>query len=115
MVVLALLWAATALDMHREPSSEETQPIEIKEVSNGMPAFLAGPVDLNRAGLQDLVSVPGIGPKTAARILRERSDRGPFASVDDLDRVRGVGRKRIEKWKAFLTVGKPVEPSGERR
>jgi len=54
-----------------------------------------GRVDLNRADQGELESLPGIGPRLAARIIEDRERRGPFATIEDLDRVRGVGPHTI--------------------
>ena len=63
------------------------------------------PIDLNTAGETALATVPGIGPRRAAAIVADREARGPFASVDDLDRVRGIGPATVEKLRPFVTVG----------
>ena len=52
-------------------------------------------LDLNAAGAEELVRLPGVGPVMAARILTERETGGPFASVEDLTRVPGVGAARV--------------------
>jgi competence protein ComEA len=52
-------------------------------------------IDLNKATKEQLESLPGIGPVLASRILEERS-RGRFQSIDDLQRVSGIGPKRLE-------------------
>lgn len=59
----------------------------------------SGPVDINSATAEQLDSLPGIGPSTAAKILAERDANGPFASLDDLGRVSGIGEKKIEALK----------------
>lgn len=51
----------------------------------------AGPVDLNRATAAELERLPGVGPVTAARIVVDREDHGPYESLEDLARVRGIG------------------------
>jgi competence protein ComEA len=61
-------------------------------------------VNLNTASKERLMSLPGIGPATAERIMLERDDGGPFRSVDDLRRVRGIGAKRIEQLRPLVTV-----------
>ncbi len=61
-------------------------------------------VNLNTASKDQLMSLPGIGPATAERIMLEREDGGPFRSVDDLRRVRGIGAKRIEQLRPLVTV-----------
>ena len=61
-------------------------------------------VNLNTASKETLMALPGIGPATAERIILERSDGGPFRAVDELSRVRGLGRKRIEQLRPLVTV-----------
>jgi len=66
------------------------------------------PVNLNTATSEQLQQVPGIGPVTAGKILQMRKTYGPFKSVDDLLAIRGLGAKRLEKMRKYLTVGKPA-------
>ena len=53
--------------------------------------------DVNTATAQELASIPGIGPKTAAEIVRYRSQFGPFKSIQDVGNVSGVGKARLSK------------------
>ncbi|MDX2018238.1 MAG: ComEA family DNA-binding protein [Planctomycetota bacterium] len=69
------------------------------------PPPVAAPIDLNRATKEQLEMLPGIGPALAQRIIDDRTARGPFRSVDDLDRVSGIGKKTIDKFRAKVTVG----------
>ena len=64
------------------------------------------PINLNTATSEELQQVPGIGPVTADKILQMRKSYGAFKSVDDLRAVRGIGPKRLEKMRKYLTVGK---------
>jgi competence ComEA-like helix-hairpin-helix protein len=66
----------------------------------------AQPVNINTANSEQLQQVPGIGPATAEKILHMRKTYGPFKSVDDLLAIRGLGAKRLEKMRKYLTVGK---------
>ena len=66
----------------------------------------ARPVNLNTANSEELQQVPGIGPATADKILKMRKAYGPFKSVDDLLAIRGLGQKRLDKMRKYLTVGK---------
>jgi comEA protein len=76
------------------------------------------PVNINRATSEELQQVPGIGPATAQKILPMRKSYGPFKSVDDLLAIRGLGQKRLDDMRKYLTVGKPSAPdqstTGER-
>lgn len=64
------------------------------------------PINLNTANAEQLQEVPGIGPATAEKILKMRKSYGAFKSVDDLRAIRGIGPKRLEKMRKYLTVGK---------
>jgi len=68
----------------------------------------ARPVNINTATSEELQQVPGIGPATAQKILQMRKSYGAFKSVDDLLAIRGLGAKRLEKMRKYLTVGKPA-------
>lgn len=63
-----------------------------------------GLVNINTAGLEALDSLPGVGPATAQAILDEREANGPFASVEDIQRVSGIGEKKYEKLKGSICV-----------
>lgn len=76
------------------------------------------PVNINLANADELQQVPGIGPATAAKIIQMRKSYGAFKSVDDLRAIRGIGPKRLEKMRPYLTVGKstqsrPAQPPGK--
>jgi competence ComEA-like helix-hairpin-helix protein len=66
------------------------------------------PVNLNTATALELQQVPGIGPSTADKILKVRKSYGQVKSVDDLRAIKGIGPKRMEKMRKYVTVGKPV-------
>jgi competence protein ComEA len=62
-------------------------------------------VNINTASPADFEGLPGIGAKTAARIVEYRQKNGPFKKVEELMNVRGIGEKNFLKLKAQLTVG----------
>ena len=68
--------------------------------SAGTPAI----VNLNTADAIQLDSLPGVGPATAAAIVQFRTQHGPFASVDKLTDVPGIGPAKLERLRSFLTV-----------
>jgi competence protein ComEA len=65
------------------------------------------PVNVNTASATELQQVPGIGPATAEKILQARKSYGRFKSVNDLEAIRGIGAKRLDKMRKYLTVGNP--------
>jgi len=66
------------------------------------------PINLNAATSEELQLVPGIGPATAEKILLMRKSYGAFKSVDDLLAIRGIGKKRLDKMRKYLSVGRPA-------
>ena len=66
----------------------------------------AHPINLNTAGATELQQIPGIGPSTAQKILDTRKSYGAFKSVDDLLAIKGIGPKKLDKMRKYLTVGK---------
>lgn len=64
----------------------------------------AGLVNINTASAAELQTLSGIGPSMAQSIIDERSKNGPFASVDDLMRVSGIGEKKLAKIKDCICV-----------
>ena len=67
---------------------------------NGVPAL----VDINQATVADLDRLPGVGPSTAQAIVDHRTRNGPFASVDDLLAVRGIGPAKLAELRALVRV-----------
>jgi competence protein ComEA len=62
------------------------------------------PVDLNTAKPAELEELPGIGPATAAAIVEHRDEHGPFASVDDLTDVSGIGPAKLDAIRDLVRV-----------
>jgi competence protein ComEA len=62
------------------------------------------PVNLNSATAEQLDTLPGIGPATAAAIISDRDAHGPFRSVNDLGRVRGIGDAKLDQLRDLVTV-----------
>ena len=61
-------------------------------------------IDLNRADAWLLEALPGIGPSKAEAIVRYRNTHGPFAYVEQLSQVDGIGHSTVEEISPFVTV-----------
>ncbi|MEC3883175.1 helix-hairpin-helix domain-containing protein [Halobacillus sp. HZG1] len=61
-------------------------------------------LSINRASASEMETLNGIGPSKAASIIKYREENGPFASVEDLVNVPGIGEKTLEGLKEWITV-----------
>ncbi len=64
----------------------------------------AGPLSLNQATAAELEALPGVGPVTAARIVAHREQHGPFAAVEDLLDIPGIGEGRLAELRDLVSV-----------
>jgi competence ComEA-like helix-hairpin-helix protein len=64
----------------------------------------AAPLNINSATVQQLDSLPGVGPAKAAAILRYRNEHGPFSALEQLGQVPGFGSAAVERLQDRLTV-----------
>jgi competence ComEA-like helix-hairpin-helix protein len=67
---------------------------------------LEGVVNLNTASSDELGLIPGVGPSRIRNILAYRKLH-PFRSVDELARIKGIGRKTVRRWRQHLAVSGP--------
>ncbi len=65
----------------------------------------SGKVNINTASAEQLATLPGVGPKLAARILEYRQKSGAFKSPQELMNVQGIGEKNFQKIQPHLTTG----------
>ena len=79
----------------------------------GKPAPTAK-VNLNTASVDQLTTLPGVGPKLAARIVEQRQKSGSFKSVQEIVSVKGIGEKNLVKLQTYLTVGESAHPAASR-
>ncbi|GAB4504705.1 MAG: hypothetical protein Fur0043_16990 [Anaerolineales bacterium] len=75
-------------------------------VSEGTPSPLVEElVNINTASAEELDQLPGIGPTIAQRIVAYRDEYGPFASIEDIVNVSGIGQATYNQIKDLITVG----------
>lgn len=62
------------------------------------------PVNLNTAGVEELMTLPGIGEKRAADIIADREENGPFRFVEEITWVKGIGEETLAELIDYVTV-----------
>lgn len=67
-------------------------------------AASSGPVNINSASADELDALPGVGPATAAAIIEDRTQNGPFTAPEDLMRVSGIGEKKLARLEGLICV-----------
>lgn len=79
--------------------------VESTETGNVATGNSRGKININIATAKELMMLPGIGETTAQHIVDYRSQNGLFASIDELENVDGIGKKRIAAISEYITVG----------
>jgi len=76
-------------------------------ITEGTPSPLASDdlININTASIEELDQLPGIGETTAIRIIDYRTINGPFATIEDIINVSGIGTATYEEIKDLITVG----------
>ena len=91
-----------AAGQHLSPAT--TQSYTAAANSAGYAGTGGSLININLAGQAQLEELPGIGPALAQRIIDYRSQNGPFAAVEDIMNVSGIGEKRFEQIKSQICV-----------
>jgi competence protein ComEA len=74
----------------------------LRKMSAAQSLALELPVDINKASLEDLVLVPGIGEKTATQIIALRESKGSLRSLEELQEITGIKDKKFDKLKKYF-------------
>ncbi|MGH7204765.1 MAG: ComEA family DNA-binding protein [Nitrospiraceae bacterium] len=69
-------------------------------------------LDINRATVEELQGLPGIGAVLARRVVERRTARGSFSTVEDLLEVKGIGEKRLNSLRPLILVGNQTQAPG---
>ncbi len=72
------------------------------EIDNAPPLDYRFLVDVNAAEWPELAQLPGVGPTLAQRIVDSRTAEGEFRTIDDLDRINGIGPRKLEGMRRYL-------------
>ncbi|OGQ50732.1 MAG: hypothetical protein A3J24_09445 [Deltaproteobacteria bacterium RIFCSPLOWO2_02_FULL_53_8] len=94
-------------------SNNSVNPVSIKAsratVLQHKIDFPGFPIDINTADADELMKVPGIGPKTARNIIEKRVQIGGFSSINQLTEVKRIGRVRLDRIRRYIAI-KAVKP-----
>lgn len=104
-LAIATLASAPHAEAQRRPSA--TARAASVEVAEAAPSDGQGVVNIQTASLEELARLPGIGPAKAAAIVAQR-ERSAFRRVEDILRVRGIGRATFRRLRPMLTVSGPT-------
>jgi competence ComEA-like helix-hairpin-helix protein len=100
LIAIAIGWAAWNA-WHKSVLLTDSGPAIPASSDQSVPDMR---IDINSATMAELSLRPGIGPALAQRVIDDRQANGPFASVDDLNRVKGIGNATIEKIRPFAVA-----------
>ena len=116
-LALLLTLSAAARWLERAPEvTTDARPVDLaaalradsavaeRAAARDRPLGEAERVDPNRADLEGLQRLPGVGAATAAAIVASRESEGPFRSADDLLRVRGIGPAKLARMRPHLAL-----------
>ena len=111
LATLTALSLLTATAAHAQAAAKPSTPMSAAAApaKPAPPPVAAKPattakLDLNTATQAQLESLPGIGPALAARIIQHRTANGPFAAVEELLNVSGIGDKKLSELEGLVTV-----------
>lgn len=85
---------ASATPPPTSPSMEDADAVESE----------SGPVNVNTATIEELDTLPGIGPAIGERIIDHRDAHGPFPSIEALVQVEGISERSVERLRPLITV-----------
>lgn len=119
LVVFLGFFLYTSNAFHKEPpqavqpggsfmKSVKPEASRVQPVKSSLPVF---PIDINKASVQELTLLPGIGEKTARRIVEKRAELKGFRSVEELTEVKWIGKAKLGKIRDLVTVGE--RPDGK--
>lgn len=82
----------------RRPPAPAPSPHALAQLRTGEP------LDVNAASAADLRLLPGIGPRLAERIVSYRGEHGPFARIEALTEVQGIGARTLERLRSMISA-----------
>ncbi len=104
--IAAVLWVGWPAPKDAPSQAEPNQPMTVQATPppGSVAATAPSKVDLNRASVDELTMLPGVGPVLAQRMVEWRKAHGRYRSVEDLQGVKGIGKKRLEQLRPLVTI-----------
>jgi competence protein ComEA len=84
--------------------SDSAKGVSLAEIDNSRRLALGMTIDLNRATVDDLLLIPGIGEITAQKILKLKSEKVRFKNVEELMEIEGIKEKKMVKLRQYLYI-----------
>jgi len=106
VALLFSLLLGPALSAHAQDAKPRvpSAPSSASSAAIAAPAGVSGVLNLNTASVEELTRLPGVGPSRAQAIVELRTKMNGFKSVEDIMRVRGIGRKTFRKLEPMLRL-----------
>ncbi|WP_243835028.1 helix-hairpin-helix domain-containing protein [Alicyclobacillus sacchari] len=104
----ALLWDGEEIDVLSSATtngSGQGPSLSQQQGSGALPSSTSMRIDVNTADAATLETLPGVGAKRASEIIAYRTAHGPFADLQSLGQVRGIGPKTLAKWRNLVSFG----------
>ncbi len=98
------------LSLHKEKNVDNDQELldlrnrNIKNNTNSNVKSTVTKININKAGINLLKSLPGIGEKTAKKIIEFRKQFGNFNKIEEIKKVNGIGNKKFQKLKMYIII-----------
>ena len=103
MLAIGLIASSTLVTKQTAKRSVYSNQSESNLVSSEL-SCLTLKINLNRANTSELMLLPRIGPSLARLIIEDRHNSGPLASIDDLQRIKGIGPRTVDRVREFAIV-----------
>ena len=115
-IVLLTLLVAPALSAHAQQAKPRAPAAPAApSAAPSAAATVSGVLNLNTATAEELTRLPGVGPSRAQAIIELRTRMKAFQSVEDIMKVRGIGRKTFRKLEPMLRLQGPTTLAAARK
>jgi comEA protein len=102
-LIVAVLFACTIVPCNAQQADKAAEkPIATAKAEKTDKAVVSGKLNINTATAEQIEMLPGVGAAKAKAIIDYRTTNGNFKKIDDLQNVKGIKEKKIEKFKEYI-------------